>query len=71
VILRVADTGSGIPPQERENVLKRFYRLDESRNTPGSGLGLSLVAAVARLHAARLELLDNAPGLIVRISFPG
>jgi signal transduction histidine kinase len=71
VILRVADSGPGIPPQERESVLKRFYRLDESRNTPGSGLGLSLVAAVARLHAARLELLDNDPGLIVRISIPG
>lgn len=70
VTLSVSDTGPGIPEDERANVLKRFYRLDESRGTPGSGLGLSLVAAVARLHGARLELGDNAPGLAVRLAFP-
>lgn len=68
-LLSVADSGPGIPLHDRENVLKRFYRLDASRNTPGSGLGLSLVAAVARLHGARLELRDNAPGLNVQIRF--
>jgi len=70
ILLTVADSGPGIPPEERENVLKRFYRLDQSRGTPGSGLGLSLVAAVARLHNAKLTLADNAPGLVVQIAFP-
>jgi len=51
-------------------VLQRFVRLDESRNRPGSGLGLSLVAAVAKLHDAELELGDNEPGLMVTLSFP-
>lgn len=49
----------------------RFYRLEGSRGTPGNGLGLSLVAAVARLHGARVELFDNAPGLRVELSIPG
>jgi len=70
MLLTVADSGPGIPPTERENVLRRFYRLDQSRGTPGSGLGLSLVAAVARLHNARLTLADNSPGLVVQIAFP-
>lgn len=69
VSMSVADSGPGIPAEERENVLRRFYRLDASRNTPGSGLGLSLVAAVARLHGAKLELSDNAPGLQTRMVF--
>jgi signal transduction histidine kinase len=51
-------------------VLQRFVRLDDSRGTPGSGLGLSLVAAVAKLHGAHMELSDNAPGLRVLIVFP-
>jgi signal transduction histidine kinase len=66
----VADDGPGIPPQEREHVFKRFYRLERSRRTPGNGLGLSLVAAVARLHGAHVEMEDNAPGLRVRVRFP-
>ena len=70
ILLTVADSGPGIPPEERENVLRRFYRLDQSRGAPGSGLGLSLVAAVARLHNATLTLSDNAPGLCVRLFFP-
>ncbi|MDT8266356.1 ATP-binding protein, partial [Roseomonas sp. DSM 102946] len=49
-VLEVSDDGPGIPAEEREKVLRRFYRLDRSRNTPGTGLGLALVAAVARLH---------------------
>ena len=68
--LEVADTGPGIPEDERGNVLKRLYRLDRSRNTPGSGLGLSLVAGIARLHRADLTLADAEPGLRVRLSFP-
>jgi signal transduction histidine kinase len=66
----VADDGPGIPTQEREHVFKRFYRLERSRRTPGNGLGLSLVAAVARLHGANVEMEDNAPGLRVRLQFP-
>jgi signal transduction histidine kinase len=50
-------------------VFKRFYRLEQGRCAPGNGLGLSLVAAVARLHGARIEMLDNAPGLKVRLCF--
>jgi signal transduction histidine kinase len=69
-VVSVTDDGPGIPLAERERVLKRFYRLERSRRTPGNGLGLSLVAAVARLHGAVLELHDNAPGLAVRVIFP-
>ena len=65
----VADSGPGVPPEEREAVLRRFYRLEPARGTPGSGLGLSLVAAVAQLHEAVLTLEDNAPGLVVRLRF--
>jgi signal transduction histidine kinase len=66
----VADDGPGIPAQERQNVFKRFYRLERSRRTPGNGLGLSLVAAVARLHGAGIEITDTAPGLSIRLRFP-
>ena len=65
----VADTGPGVPPGEREAVLRRFYRLEPARSTPGSGLGLSLVCAVAQLHEAELTLEDNGPGLMVRLRF--
>lgn len=65
----VADTGPGIPAEAREQVLERFVRLDSARSTPGSGLGLSLVRAVARLHGARLILEDNKPGLRVTLRF--
>jgi signal transduction histidine kinase len=68
--LAVADSGPGVPAEDRERVLQRFVRLDASRGTPGSGLGLSLVAAVAKLHGATLELSDNAPGLKVTLAFP-
>ncbi|MBU6297333.1 MAG: HAMP domain-containing histidine kinase [Alphaproteobacteria bacterium] len=68
--LTVADSGPGIPEEERERVLERFVRLESSRNSPGTGLGLSLVAAVARMHDARLTLGDNGPGLRATISFP-
>jgi len=59
----VSDTGPGIPPELREKAFQRFFRTDDSRSTPGSGLGLSLVRAVAELHGARIELSDNEPGL--------
>ena len=68
VELVVADNGSGIPQRERDRVLERFYRLDSSRSTPGAGLGLSLVAAVAEIHQARLQLQDNEPGLRVTLA---
>ena len=68
--LRVADSGPGIPSEERSRVTERFVRLEASRNSPGTGLGLSLVAAVARLHDARLMLDDNKPGLAASIRFP-
>jgi signal transduction histidine kinase len=68
--LSVCDTGPGIPAQERENVLRPFYRLEASRTTEGSGLGLSLVAAIAKRHQAKLSLGDNAPGLRVVVLFP-
>ena len=66
----VVDAGSGIPADERQRVLRRFYRLDASRSTPGSGLGLSLVAAVVKLHGAQIFLEDNEPGLRAVIMFP-
>ena len=67
----VADRGPGIPAAERGNVLRRLYRLEASRSTPGNGLGLSLVEAVTDLHGGRLTLEDNAPGLRVTIDVPG
>jgi signal transduction histidine kinase len=68
-VVSIADDGPGIPADEYEQVFKRFYRLEHSRYTPGNGLGLSLVAAVARLHGARIEMLDNSPGLKVKFWF--
>ncbi|WP_372785469.1 ATP-binding protein [Phenylobacterium sp.] len=68
--LLVTDNGPGVPEAERERLFDRFYRLERSRSTPGSGLGLALVAAVARLHGAEVELLDARPGLQARVTFP-
>jgi signal transduction histidine kinase len=68
-VISIADDGPGIPADQYEHVFKRFYRLEQSRYTPGNGLGLSLVAAVARLHGARIEMLDNSPGLKVKLWF--
>jgi signal transduction histidine kinase len=70
VRLRVRDRGPGIPSAEHKHVLQRFYRLERSRTTPGNGLGLSLVQAVAQLHGAELGLVDAAPGLSVELVFP-
>jgi len=62
-IIEVADDGPGIPAAQREKVLERFHRLDHSRSTPGNGLGLALVSAIASLHDTKVELADNGPGL--------
>jgi signal transduction histidine kinase len=69
--LCIGDTGLGIPARERDKVTQRFYRLESSRSTPGNGLGLSLVEAVAKMHGAELDLSDNAPGLRACIRFSG
>ncbi len=69
VEISVADNGPGIAESERSRVLERFVRLESSRRTPGNGLGLALVAAVAYLHQAALTLGDGAPGLIVTLRF--
>lgn len=68
--ISVADHGLGIPEHERDRVLKRFVRLEASRSRPGSGLGLSLAAAVARLHNGKIRLEDNEPGLKVVLDLP-
>lgn len=70
MLLDVCDNGPGIPAALRDEVLQPFTRLDASRHEPGSGLGLSLVAAVAEHHGARLALADSAPGLTVTLAFP-
>jgi signal transduction histidine kinase len=67
--LQVADNGPGIPEDQRAKVLERFHRLDQSRSTPGSGLGLAMVAAIAQLHHTKIELEDNAPGLKASVKF--
>ena len=70
VVMVVADDGPGIPVEQRGKVLRRFYRLDASRHTPGAGLGLALVAAIATLHEAQISLADNCLGLRVEMTFP-
>jgi len=69
-LLRVSDNGPGIPETEYACVTERLYRLEQSRNTPGNGLGLSLVDGVARLHDAALSFEDAKPGLRVSVQFP-
>ena len=75
VEIEIADTGQGIPPQDRERVIERFVRLEQSRSEPGSGLGLSLVSAVAEAHSGKLVLGDGdgppaSPGLSAKIILP-
>jgi signal transduction histidine kinase len=77
VLLSVADHGAGIPAAMRDEVIKRFVRLDESRSKPGTGLGLSLVEAVMEMHHGALHLADTVPsaedgakGLTVQMVFP-
>lgn len=69
-VLTIADDGAGIPPEEQIRVFTRFYRLDRSRSTPGTGLGLALVAAIADIHDISIELSDNGPGLQITLTFP-
>jgi signal transduction histidine kinase len=70
ISLSVADHGPGIPAAERGRVVERFVRLEQSRSLPGSGLGLSLASAVARLHGGELKLEDNHPGLRTVLALP-
>lgn len=70
VLIEVADNGPGIPEADRKRVLERFVRLEKSRSEPGSGLGLSLVDAVARLHGGSFRIEDNAPGVRAVIDLP-
>lgn len=70
VRIEVADNGPGIPAEDRGRVVERFVRLEKSRSQPGSGLGLSLVAAVAQLHKGELRLEDNAPGVRAVVELP-
>lgn len=69
-VVRVADSGPGVPEADRERVLQRFARLDQARSQPGNGLGLALVKAVALQHHGRLNLSDNSPGLVVTLDLP-
>lgn len=70
IAIQVEDRGPGIAEADRAQALKRFGRLDSARTTPGAGLGMALIEAVARLHDGRFELADNAPGLVARIVLP-
>ncbi|MFL6550094.1 MAG: sensor histidine kinase [Povalibacter sp.] len=70
ITLTVADNGPGVPLEDRQRIMQPFIRLERDRGQTGSGLGLSLVAAVMRLHRASVELLDNHPGLLVRCKLP-
>lgn len=69
VVLEVADDGPGIPTGERDRVFRRFHRLDASRSTPGTGLGLALVSAIAEIHDVSIEVEDNRPGLLMILTF--
>ena len=68
--LIVSDNGAGVPEAERQMIFRRFYRVDQSRTTPGSGLGLSLVAAIASIHGAKVQAEDAEPGLRIAVDFP-
>ena len=70
ITLTVADNGPGVPYEDRQRILQPFMRLERDRSQSGSGLGLSLVASVIRLHRGTIELLDNHPGLTVRCRLP-
>jgi signal transduction histidine kinase len=69
-VLAISDDGPGVPPNETDLIFRRFYRSEKSRCTPGNGLGLSLVAAVARVHGANIKLFPNRPGLTIELQFP-
>ncbi|MFT8675445.1 MAG: ATP-binding protein [Acetobacter sp.] len=69
-LVTIADNGPGIPAEERERVFEKMVRLDRSRSVPGTGLGLSMVRAIVRLHKGQIRLLDNQPGLRCEIRLP-
>jgi signal transduction histidine kinase len=69
IVASVSDNGLGVPPQARGLIFERFYRLDRSANTEGTGLGLAFVAAVAGLHGSKLSASDNSPGLRIELRF--
>lgn len=66
--MRLTDNGPGIPAGDRNHVFERFYRSSKTRHIPGSGLGLSMVAAIADLHGFDLSIEDNGPGAVFEIS---
>ena len=67
----ISDSGPGVPAVDRKNVFSRFFRVESSRSVqPGHGLGLSLVQAIAQYHGGSVDLLDNHPGLRVRVTLP-
>jgi signal transduction histidine kinase len=68
--IAIADRGEGIAPENRQRVLDRFVRLDESRSKPGNGLGLSLVASLMKLHGGSVDMSDAGPGLKVTLTLP-
>ncbi len=70
VVIAISDSGPGIPAAAREQVFERFFRLETSRSSPGNGLGLSLVAAIVKLHHGQIELTDNPPGLNLTVLLP-
>jgi signal transduction histidine kinase len=70
VLIEVGDNGPGIPAEDRDRVVERFVRLEKSRTEPGSGLGLSLVAAVATLHRGEFRIEDNHPGVLAVLDLP-
>jgi signal transduction histidine kinase len=69
-VLTISDDGPGVSADEFELIFRRFYRSEKSRCTPGNGLGLSIVAAVARVHGANVALSSNQPGLTIELRFP-
>ena len=70
ILAAISDNGPGVPEAERRLIFRRLYRLDASRTTPGSGLGLALAEAIAELHDTTIQAEDNAPGLAMRMTFP-
>ena len=71
IIITISDNGPGVPDEHRAAVIRRFFRLEDSRTTPGNGLGLALADAVVRRHDGELQLLPNRPGFKCRVILPG